>query len=334
MTGKSEHLGWMKKGDDLMEWKQYQQALKAFEQAIKAKRNHAPAWKSKGMALMELEEFDRAVQCFDKFIKLTPESGEGWTLKANALEEMGDYPAVEACYAAARVAFPDEPTLGFFEGVYFNRTQQFDRAIESLSRMIEHSPDPLSLTARSHALEQTGQLELALDDLDRITIYGDFFMVQHSRGEVLEQLERYEEALEAYTRAVREEPSAAFLWRKKGDLLEKLERHDEALAWYTLSVNTIGYPGLQMKGQLLQLLNRHEEALVAFQQVAELAPQEAQSYYDQAVCCYQLADIAGTITALQSAIAQQPETMRDLLKNDPLFRSQLNQPEFQALLTT
>lgn len=334
MAGKSEHLGWMKKGDDLMEWKQYRQALKAFEQAIKAKGNHAPAWKGKGMALMELEEFDRAVQCFDKFIKLTPESGEGWTLKANALEEMGDYPAVEACYAAARSAFPDEPTLNFFEGVYLNRTKQFDRAIEAFSRMIDHSPDPLSLTARSHALEQTGQLELALEDLDRIAIYGNFYMVQQSRGEVLEKLERYDEALEAYTIAVRDEPGVAFLWQKKGDLLERLERNDEALAWYTLSVNAIGYKGLQMKAQLLQQLKRYDEALVAFQQVAELEPQDAQTYYDQAVCCYELADMEGTIAALKSAIALQPETMRDLLQNDPLFRSQLNQSEFQALLVT
>ncbi|MBE9028656.1 tetratricopeptide repeat protein [filamentous cyanobacterium LEGE 11480] len=331
MAGKGAHLGWMKKGEGFVEWKQYKQAIAAFDRAIKAKGNYAEAWRAKGMTLMEMSEYDKAVKCFEKLIKLEPDKSDGWVTKATALEEKGDTDAAYQCFHQAIAQFPEDLSLFFFFGVYLNRQNQFHEAVAILNKVVEMTPDPLVLTARSQALEQTGQLEAALSDLDRIAIYGEFYMVSQSRGEILEKLERYDEALDAYTAAVQDEPTAPFLWLKKGVLLEQLERNEEALAWYELSITAVGTEGLLMKAQFLAQLQRHEEALAVFQQASELDPDNASIYYDQAVCLIQQGKTAESLTALQAAIARQPADIRTLLAADPAFKPQLNQPEFQAL---
>ncbi len=333
MAAKNEHLGWMKKGEAYVEWKQYKQAIAAFDKAIKAKPNYAPAWKAKSLALFELKEYAPIKQCCEKWIKHDPADSEAWVMYANALQESGDIPATQACYEQALAIFPEEMTLYMFCGLFYNREGKSDQAIALLDQAVAITADPLVLIVRSQILEKAGQLEAALDDLDRVTNYGDFYMVSSNRGDLLEQLGRHDEALEAFTVAVREAPGEIMLWQKKGVLLEALERYDEALTWYEMSLAAIGPAGLILKAQLLERLKRYDEALAVFQQASQFDPQNASLHYDQAVCLIQQGDKPGAIAALQSAIAQAPENMQNLLQEDPLFAAYLAEPEFQTLLT-
>jgi tetratricopeptide (TPR) repeat protein len=331
MASKNEHLGWMKKGESYVEWKQYKQAIAAFDKAIKAKPNYAPAWKAKSLVLDEMEDHAQSIQCCEKWIKYDPEDSEAWVMYTNVLQRSGDLPATQAAYAQAIALFPDVPMLRVFFALFQRRQEQPEQAIDLLNQAVEISPDPLILTIRSQVLSQCGQLDAALADLDRIANHGDFYMISQARGEILEKMERYDEALEAYTQAVYSEPNEFFLWEKKGLLLEKLARYDEALTWYELSLTAIGSAGLSLKAQLLQTLKRYDEALTIFEQASELDPENANLYYDQAVCSIAQNDQPSAITALESAIDRAPEAIRTLLKTDPVFAAHLDQPEFQAL---
>ncbi len=333
MAAKNEHLGWMKKGESAIEWKQPKQAIAAFDKAIKAKPNYAPAWKAKTLVLEDLAEHTRSLECCKKWIKYDPDDNEAWVVYTNALQAIEDFPATHAAYAEAMALFPDEPMLRVFYALFHKRQEQPDQAIDLLNQAVAIAPDPLVLTIRSQVLSLYGQLDAALDDLDRIATHGDFYMIAHGRGEILEKLERYDEALDAYNQAVYDEPGEVFLWEKKGLLLEKLERYDEALTWYELSLAAIGSAGLPLKAQLLQSLKRYDEALLVFEQASELDPENASLYYDQAICLIQQGDKPGAIAALEGAIDREPDMMQTLLKDDPAFAAHLAEPEFQALLT-
>jgi tetratricopeptide (TPR) repeat protein len=333
MAAKNEHLGWMKKGESYVEWKQYKQAITAFDKAIKAKPNYAPAWKAKSLLLEDLEDHAQSIECCKKWIKYDPDDSEAWVIYANALQAIADFPATHAAYAEAMALFPDEPMLRVFYALFYKRQEQPDQAIDLLKQAVEVRADPLILTIRSQILSEYGQFDAALADLDRIAIHGDFYMVEHNRGEILEKMERYDEALDAYTIAMQAEPSEIVVWQKKGFLLEKLERYDEALDWYSFSQVAVGSAGLLMKAQLLQTLKRHDEAIALFRQVSELEPEDYSLYYDIAVCQIQQGDTDAAITSLETAIALAPDTVRPMIQDDPAFRDYLTQPAFQPLLT-
>ncbi len=333
MAAKNEHLGWMKKGESYVEWKQSKQAIAAFDKAIKAKPNYAPAWKAKSLLLEDLEDHAASIECCKKWIKYDPEDSEAWVMYTNALQAIEDFPAAQAAYEQALELFPDVPMLRVFYALFYKRQEQPDKAIDLLNQAVEISPDPLILTIRSQVLSQYDQLDAALDDLDRIAVHGDFYMIAHARGEILEKMGRDDEALEAYTEATYDAQSEFFLWEKKGLLLEKLERYDEAMTWYELSLTAIGGAGLPLKAQLLQRLKRYDEALEIFDQALDLNPQNASLYYDRAVCLIAQGEKSDAIAALESAIAYGHEDVPLLLKTDPIFAAYLPEPEFQALLT-
>jgi tetratricopeptide (TPR) repeat protein len=333
MAAKNEHLGWMKKGESYVEWKQYKQAIAAFDKAIKAKPNYAPAWKAKSLLLEDLEDHTQSIECCKKWIKYDPEDSEAWVMYTNELQAIGDMPTAQAAYEQALELFPDVPMLRVFFALFYRKQEEPDKAIDLLNQAVDIAPDPLILTIRSQVLSGYDQLDAALDDLDRIANHGDFYMISHARGEILEKMGRDDEALEAYTNAVHDAPYEFFLWEKKGLLLEKLERYDEALTWYELSLTAIGSAGLPLKAQLLQRLKRYDEALTVFQQASDLDPQNASLYYDQAICLIEQGNKTAAIAALTAAIDREPENTQTLLKEDPTFASYLSAPEFQALLT-
>jgi tetratricopeptide (TPR) repeat protein len=333
MAAKNEHLGWMKKAESYIEWKQYKQAIAAFDKAIKAKPNYAPAWKAKSLLLEDRQDHAQSIECCQKWIKYDPEDSEAWVMYTNELQAIGDLPAAQAAYEQAFELFPDVPMLRVFGALFYKKQEQPDKAIALMNQAVDIGADPLILTIRSQILSQYDQLDAALADLDRIAHHGDFYMVSHARGEILEKMGRHDEALEAYTAAMYDAQAEFFLWEKKGLLLEKLERYDEAMAWYEMSMLAIGPDGMALKAQLLQRLKRYDEALVLFQQASERLPQNMSMHYDRAVCLIQCGDKPSAIAALTIAIDGAPEDFQFLLKTDPLFAAYLAEPEFQALLS-
>jgi tetratricopeptide (TPR) repeat protein len=333
MAAKNEHLGWMKKGESYLQWNQTKQAIAAFDKAIKAKPNYAPAWKAKSLVLEDLDDHAASIECCKKWIKYDPEDSEAWVMYTNELQAIDDIPAAQAAYEQALELFPDVPMLRVFFALFYKKQEQPEKAIDLLNQAVDIAADPLILTIRSQILSQYDQLDAALADLDRIAVHGDFYMIAHGRGEILEKMGRHDEALEAYTEATYEAQGELFLWEKKGMLLEKLERYDEAMTWYDLSLAAIGPFGLPLKAQLLQRLKRYDEALELFQQASQFSPRNLSLYYDQAICQMQLGDISGAIGPLTIAIDGAPEDFQIMLKTDPLFADHLAAPEFQALLT-
>jgi tetratricopeptide (TPR) repeat protein len=333
MAAKGEHLGWMKKGQGFLEWKQYKQALQAFEKAIKAKPNYAPAWVEKGRVLGEMDETEAAIQAFDKAIKLAPADPEIWILKSLVLENSEQGDAAVECLHQATLAFDEEPAVMLCYGACLTRQGQGETAIAAFDKCLELSGgDPMTLLTRSAALTELGRYEEALGDLDRIALYGEDPILHQARGDVFELMGRYEEALDAYTTCVAEDPSKTGVWLAKGMLLEKLDRMDEALQWYNLSIFSIAEEGWLMRGQLLQRLKQYDEALEAFDQALTMVPNYASAHYDRAVCLIQKSDEAAAAKALQQAIDLSPETFRQLAQEDPVFAAYRDRPPFQTLI--
>ena len=100
------------------------------------------------------------------------------------------------------------------------------------------------------------------------------------RAACLLVLQRYEEALQAFDRALEINPEHADTWNLKGVALVSLQRYEEALQAFdrALEINPEHAGARHNKGVALYHLQRYEEALQAFERVTEINPEHTDAW--------------------------------------------------------
>ena len=96
----------------------------------------------------------------------------------------------------------------------------------------------------------------------------------NNKGSVLYNLDRADEALDCYDKALDINSRNAEVWNNKGSVLYNLDRADEALDCYdeALGINPQNADAWYNKGAALLNLSRTEEAILAFQKFIKFAP--------------------------------------------------------------
>ncbi|MEG3057263.1 MAG: tetratricopeptide repeat protein [Methanoculleus sp.] len=92
------------------------------------------------------------------------------------------------------------------------------------------------------------------------------------KGNLLDDLDRYDEAIRCYDRALEIDPEYAIAWNNKGAALANLGRYDEAIQCYDHMLE-IGpeYAGAwNNKGIALKGLGRYDEAIQCYDQVEKM----------------------------------------------------------------
>ena len=97
-----------------------------------------------------------------------------------------------------------------------------------------------------------------------------------NKGISLAVLERNDEALECYDKAIQMDPNDEFAFYNKGVLLTDMNRSEEALECYdkVLEIEPDDADALYNKGTILSELGKNEEAEKCFTQVKELESSE------------------------------------------------------------
>jgi tetratricopeptide (TPR) repeat protein len=90
------------KGIGLAEQGKYDEAIKAFDEAIRLNPSDAMAWNNKGLALYAQGKYDEAIKSYDEVIRLKPDYAEAWYNKGLALQALGRNTEAEAAFAKAR----------------------------------------------------------------------------------------------------------------------------------------------------------------------------------------------------------------------------------------
>jgi len=89
------------KGTALHDLKQYQEALIAFEQAIRLDPNFAIAYRNKGITYYNLKRYEEALIAFDQAIRLDPNFAIAYYNRGNALRDLKRYEEALTAYEQA-----------------------------------------------------------------------------------------------------------------------------------------------------------------------------------------------------------------------------------------
>src|SRR5439155_230374 len=150
----------------------------------------------------------------------------------------------------------------FLRGNVHCDAREFAEAVACYERAAKFGyDDHVMWNNRGVALDGLGRHE------DAIVAYPADADAWTGLGDSLYALERYEEAVEAYDRAIAADPDNEEAWNNKGFTFFMLGIHDEALSCYekALAINPTYKQAWYNKGYTFHGINRLEEAVAAYQ---------------------------------------------------------------------
>jgi pentatricopeptide repeat protein len=129
------------------------------------------------------------------------------------------------------------------------------------------------------------------------------------RATVLYENGRYEEALQAYEKALELNPDDSYVWCEKGFTLFSLDRYEEALMVFDkiLEPNPDDSDAWYGKGIALYGLGRYEEALQAYEKARELIPDLFQNWCDIAAALCKLGRFEEALQYYEKALELNPD---------------------------
>ncbi|MBT8081667.1 MAG: sulfotransferase [Gammaproteobacteria bacterium] len=155
-------------GSTLQSQGRFDEAVKAFDEAIRARPDFAEAYSNRGNALKGLGRFADSVGNYDKAITLKPDFADAYYNRANALKDLGELDAAIASYENALRLRPDlAPAHRNLSAL--KTYEEGDAQIEILERLLsgERVPGRTELCfAAAKAYEDIGQYEKSFDRLE------------------------------------------------------------------------------------------------------------------------------------------------------------------------
>jgi tetratricopeptide (TPR) repeat protein len=95
---------WFHKGRELMSSEKYNEAIKAYDKAIKINPHDSSSWYNKGNSLFNLNKYDDAIEAYNKAIEINPQNLYAWENKGFALSYLNKpYEAREAYNRAIEI---------------------------------------------------------------------------------------------------------------------------------------------------------------------------------------------------------------------------------------
>jgi predicted O-linked N-acetylglucosamine transferase (SPINDLY family) len=205
---------------------------------------------------------------------MTPHEATEQGLKAHQAGRLSD---AESLYAAALRARPDFGPALHLTGLLRFQKGDFGAALEFLSRAIAAQPQaPAALfAARGETWLQLEKGQEALADFDK-ALAGDPALAAawNNRGLALNLLRRHDEALASFDRALQLAPASVEAHNNRGDTLRELRRFDEALAGFAraLAIDPSDWASLNNRAIALSMMGRMDEALESYSRALALEP--------------------------------------------------------------
>jgi hypothetical protein len=149
---------------------------------------------------------------------------------------------------------------------------------------------------RGVTLHELQRIDEALAAYERaIALKPDFVEALNNRGNILAGLKRHDEALASFDRALVLRPDFAEAHNNRGVTLYELRRFDEALASHdrAIALKPNHPEALNNRANALHELRRHDEALASYERAIALKTGYAEAHWNEGLARLRLGDFRG-----------------------------------------
>ena len=183
--------------------KNYQEAHKLINSAIKINSNNAMVYNDKGTILINLKKLEDALKNFDKAIKIKSDYADAYYSRGNVLKDLN----------------------------------RLDQALESFKKVIKINPQDFEAHNNCgnlfFGLKKFNSALVSFDNA--IKLNSDYADAHYNRGNVLSELRELEAAVASYDKAIKINPNQADTHKNRGNVLSELRQFDLALESYQRS---------------------------------------------------------------------------------------------------
>jgi predicted O-linked N-acetylglucosamine transferase (SPINDLY family) len=128
-------------GNVLLQLKEYNKALDAYDKSLKIDAKYEEAWSNKGNALYELKRYEEAIACHDRALNLNPNYAEAWSNKGNVFNELKRYEEAIACHEKALSLNSNYAEAWSNKGHVLNEIKRYEEAIACHDRALSLKPN-------------------------------------------------------------------------------------------------------------------------------------------------------------------------------------------------
>lgn len=274
------------RGVALKELKQYDAASASYERALALWPDFTEAHNNRGIVFREREQFEEALACFDHAIALDPGFADAHCNRGIALQGLERGEEAIDSYRRALRWNPDSAEAYHNRAISYFELKRWEQALADSQQAIRLRPDYAEAYAwLGETLQEMDQFEAAVKSYDVALRLGHATAeLYERRGAGLKALKRFEEALEMIDKALslKAYPIGQC---NRGNILLEMGRYHEALEAYeeVIALHPTLPEAHNNRAIALADLNRIEEALDSFATALTLNPEYGLAYWNRAM---------------------------------------------------
>lgn len=293
--------GWKGQGNALFVLGSDIRALESYNQALKLQPNDVKTLNNKGQVLYKIGRYQEALDSHDKVLKIDPNNAEALSGKGLAYLGLQQFEkATEYFEKLKAIIGPNMPRIWYdialareqLEGSQAAK-KYYEVALEVADEYLKKKPtDPIVWTGRGNVLLKLNRPDDAIASYEKaLEIDKNFYEALLGKANTLSGIKRRDEARAAYDQAIQVRPENYLVWYNRGILLARdFQDHNEALKSYEQAIKQRDdfYPAWLNKGTELLELKRYNEALVAFDKAKTLNSKDPIVYANRGFALEQL----------------------------------------------
>ncbi|ODS36456.1 hypothetical protein BEH94_01150 [Candidatus Altiarchaeales archaeon WOR_SM1_SCG] len=270
---------WFIKGNALSILKRYDEAEKAYREAIRITPEYVEVHMALGILFEKLEKYDEAEKEFRETIKINPKYGDAHHNLGNLLKILRRYDEAEKEYLDVIRINPEDEEAHNNLGILLAELKRYDGAEREFREAIE--------------------------------INSEYAQAHYNLGLLFhENLKRYEEAEKEYRKATRINPDYGWAHDNLGNLLQNLKRFDEAEKSHrkAIRINPNHANAHYNLGNLLRNLGKYNEALEFLNNAIKLNPKDMDSWFNRSIVLTKLTNYDESLKSANKTLSIAKET--------------------------
>ena len=163
-----KEVGLYNRGEKLRKSQRYEEAIAAYNQAIKIKPDYSEAWYAKASLLYQLQRYEEAVVAYEKIIQIQPEEAHAWFVRGWILGELQRFEKAIASYDKAIEIDGNLDEAWFYRGKTLEKCKRYEDAIASYDKAIQIKPDyPDAWYNKACCYTLLGNVSIAIETLQK-----------------------------------------------------------------------------------------------------------------------------------------------------------------------